>query len=44
MRTLAIAAMGEPLTDRTLTGGRLEGPSEPARELWILAGEVLARR
>ena len=44
MRTIAIAALGEPVTAieqpsyTQLTGGRLEAPSEPVSELWILCG------
>jgi hypothetical protein len=43
MRTLLIAAMGEELTPEELATftqltGRTESPTEPAEELWIIAG------
>ena len=43
MRTLLIAAMGEPLTVEELSvftalTGRLESPTEAAEEVWIIAG------
>lgn len=44
MRTLALAALGEPLAAeelsiyRELTGGRPAPPAGPVNELWILAG------
>jgi hypothetical protein len=49
MRTLLIAAMGEPLTAEELTvftalTGRTETPTEPCEELWIQDPCRLSRR
>jgi hypothetical protein len=43
MRTLLIAAMGEPLTAEELVvftqiTNRTEAPSEPVEECWVIAG------